>query len=165
MSAMSAPGVRLITAASDGDKKGVKKWLDKGVDVDSRDWDKLTPLIAASSQGHLVRPMLIELRQQNLLLSGSRGSITLKKEKCMVEVLPSMVTIDARYLLPSTFSENNAKELSQAAGEIEIGFLIDRARLSERYSLPELDVIAKYIVWFWPRRTGGFSYLMTPDDT
>eukprot|EP00903_Cladosiphon_okamuranus_P016883 g15565.t1 len=53
MAAMSAPGVRLITAASDGDKKGVKKWLDQGVDVDSRDWDNLTPLIAASSQGHL----------------------------------------------------------------------------------------------------------------
>lgn len=59
MAAMGAPGVRLITAASDGDKKGVKKWLDKGVDVDSRDWDKLTPLIAASSQGHLVRPIFI----------------------------------------------------------------------------------------------------------
>lgn len=56
MAAMAAPGVRLITAASDGDKKGVKKWLDQGVDVDSRDWDNLTPLIAASSQGHLVRP-------------------------------------------------------------------------------------------------------------
>ena len=55
MAAMAAPGVRLITAASDGDKKGVKKWLDQGVDVDSRDWDNLTPLIAASSQGHLVR--------------------------------------------------------------------------------------------------------------
>lgn len=54
MAAMSAAGVRLITAASDGDKKGVKKWLDRGVDVDSRDWDNLTPLIAASSQGHLV---------------------------------------------------------------------------------------------------------------
>lgn len=59
MAAMGAPGVRLITAASDGDKKGVKKWLDKGVDVDSRDWDKLTPLIAASSQGHLVSNMPI----------------------------------------------------------------------------------------------------------
>lgn len=55
MVAMSAPGVRLITAASDGDKKGVRRWLDQGVDVDSRDWDNLTPLIAASSQGHLVR--------------------------------------------------------------------------------------------------------------
>lgn len=61
MAAMRAPGVRLITAASDGDKKGVKKWLDGGVDVDSRDWDKLTPLIAASSQGHLVR------RTENIL--------------------------------------------------------------------------------------------------
>lgn len=55
MIAMSAPGVRLITAASDGDKKGVRRWLEQGVDVDSRDWDNLTPLIAASSQGHLVR--------------------------------------------------------------------------------------------------------------
>lgn len=61
MAAMSAPGVRLITAASDGDKKGVKKWLDQGVDVDSRDWDNLTPLIAASSQGHLVRQTELNL--------------------------------------------------------------------------------------------------------
>ena len=52
--AMSAPGVRLITSSSDGDKKGVKRWLDQGVEVDSRDWDRLTPLIAAASQGHLV---------------------------------------------------------------------------------------------------------------
>lgn len=59
MAAMGAPGVRLITAASDGNKKGVKKWLDQGVDVDSRDWDNLTPLIAASSQGHLVRPVAV----------------------------------------------------------------------------------------------------------
>lgn len=61
MAAMAAPGVRLITAASDGNKKGVKKWLDQGVDVDSRDWDNLTPLIAASSQGHLVRLMVERL--------------------------------------------------------------------------------------------------------
>lgn len=54
MVAMGAPGVRLITAASDGDKKGVRRWLDQGVDVDARDWDNLTPVIAASSQGHLV---------------------------------------------------------------------------------------------------------------
>lgn len=47
--------MRLITAASDGDKRGIRRWLDQGVDVDSRDWDNLTPLIAASSQGHLVR--------------------------------------------------------------------------------------------------------------
>lgn len=54
MSAISAPGVRLITAASDGDKRSVKRWIDEGADVDARDWDNLTPLIAASSQGHLV---------------------------------------------------------------------------------------------------------------
>lgn len=70
MVAMSAPGVRLITAASDGDKKGVKKWLDQGVDVDSRDWDNLTPLIAASSQGHLVRLPVPEniLRIRNTII-------------------------------------------------------------------------------------------------
>mmetsp|Transcript_27879 Transcript_27879/g.45551 ORF Transcript_27879/g.45551 Transcript_27879/m.45551 type:complete len:847 (-) Transcript_27879:50-2590(-) len=51
--AMSAPGARLITAASDGDKKAVKKALDAGVAADSTDWDQLTPLIAASSAGHV----------------------------------------------------------------------------------------------------------------
>ncbi|CAM9218882.1 unnamed protein product, partial [Discosporangium mesarthrocarpum] len=61
LAAMSEPGVRLITAASDGDKKAVKKWLMQGIDVDSRDWDNLTPIIAAASQGHLdVVKLLLE---------------------------------------------------------------------------------------------------------
>ena len=34
--AMSSDGARLITAASDGDKKAVKKFLKDGVDVNSR---------------------------------------------------------------------------------------------------------------------------------
>lgn len=34
--AMSSDGARLITAASDGDKKTVKKFLKDGVDVNSR---------------------------------------------------------------------------------------------------------------------------------
>mmetsp|Transcript_2039 Transcript_2039/g.4441 ORF Transcript_2039/g.4441 Transcript_2039/m.4441 type:complete len:919 (+) Transcript_2039:171-2927(+) len=50
--AMSAPGARLITAASDGDKKFVSRMLKDGIDVNSADWDKLTPLIAAASAGH-----------------------------------------------------------------------------------------------------------------
>lgn len=70
---MGAPGVRLITAASDGDKKGVKKWLDQGVDVDSRDWDNLTPLIAASSQGHLVRVTWRHEGRQYLPRMGNRS--------------------------------------------------------------------------------------------
>ncbi|CAM9927859.1 unnamed protein product, partial [Phaeothamnion confervicola] len=53
LEAMSEPGVRLITAASDGDKKAVRRWIDAGADVNARDWDNLTPLIAAASAGHL----------------------------------------------------------------------------------------------------------------
>ncbi len=51
--AMSSEGARLITAASDGDKKAVKAFLKNGVDVNSRDWDQLTAVIAAASAGHL----------------------------------------------------------------------------------------------------------------
>lgn len=51
--AMSSVGARLITAASDGDKKLIKSYLKNKVDVNSRDWDQLTALIAAASAGHL----------------------------------------------------------------------------------------------------------------
>ena len=52
--AMSAPGARLIGAASDGDKKLVQKLLkEEKIDVNVRDWDELTPLIPAASAGHL----------------------------------------------------------------------------------------------------------------
>lgn len=50
---MESPGARLVTAASDGDMTLVKELLDEGIDVNSRDWDKLTAIIAASSRGHL----------------------------------------------------------------------------------------------------------------
>lgn len=52
--AMSSPGARLIGAASDGDKKLVQRLLkEEKMDVNSRDWDELTPLIPAASAGHL----------------------------------------------------------------------------------------------------------------
>lgn len=44
---------RFITAASDGDLDAVKAYLKDGLDVNSQDWDKLTALVAAASQGHL----------------------------------------------------------------------------------------------------------------
>lgn len=51
--AAAGTGVRFITAASDGDLSAVKAYLKDGLDVNSQDWDKLTALIAAASQGHL----------------------------------------------------------------------------------------------------------------
>jgi hypothetical protein len=52
--AMSSPGARLIGAASDGDKKLVQRLLkEEKLDVNSRDWDDLTPLIPAASAGHV----------------------------------------------------------------------------------------------------------------
>mmetsp|Transcript_27117 Transcript_27117/g.38869 ORF Transcript_27117/g.38869 Transcript_27117/m.38869 type:complete len:938 (-) Transcript_27117:892-3705(-) len=54
---MGSPAARFITAAADGDKKAVQNLL-KSADndeklVNSRDWDHLSPLAAASSGGHL----------------------------------------------------------------------------------------------------------------
>lgn len=52
---------RFITAASDGDVDAVKAYLKEGLDVNSQDWDKLTALIAAASQGHItVVKLLLE---------------------------------------------------------------------------------------------------------
>jgi len=45
-------GARLITAASDGDKRSVKQFLKDGVDVNSRDWDKTSSMSAAAQAGH-----------------------------------------------------------------------------------------------------------------
>lgn len=53
IAAMSSDGARLITAAADNDVNTVKAFLKNKVDVNSRDWDKVTPLIAASGGGHL----------------------------------------------------------------------------------------------------------------
>ena len=53
ITAMSSDGARLITAAADNDIDAVKSFLKEKIDVNSRDWDKLTPLIAASGKGHL----------------------------------------------------------------------------------------------------------------
>jgi ankyrin repeat protein len=53
ITAMSSDGARLITVATDNDEKAVKAFLNDKVDVNSRDWDLLTPLIAASGKGHL----------------------------------------------------------------------------------------------------------------
>lgn len=50
---MESPGARLITAAADGDTALVTELLEEGIDVNSRDWDNLTAVIAASSSGHL----------------------------------------------------------------------------------------------------------------
>lgn len=50
---MGSDGARLITAASDGDKATLNSLLKSGVDVNSRDWDELTPLLAAANQNRL----------------------------------------------------------------------------------------------------------------
>ena len=49
---MSSDGAKLISAAIDNDLASVKSLL-ATVEVDSRDWDNLTPLIAAAGKGHL----------------------------------------------------------------------------------------------------------------
>lgn len=51
--AMDSEGARFVASAAKGDKGLVKRYLKEGVDVNSADWDKLTPLMAAASGGHL----------------------------------------------------------------------------------------------------------------
>lgn len=50
---MNSDGSRLATAAADNDERAVKNYLNKKVEVDSRDWDSQTPLMAAAGKGHI----------------------------------------------------------------------------------------------------------------
>eukprot|EP01041_Mallomonas_annulata_P003068 gene3068-6016_t len=59
ITAMSSDGARLITAAADNDVKVVEAFLGDSVNVNSRDWDNLTALIAASGKGHLTMVKLL----------------------------------------------------------------------------------------------------------
>lgn len=53
ITSMSSPGARLVTAASDGDKKAIQAMLKEGVDINFRDWDQLTALLPVASTGNL----------------------------------------------------------------------------------------------------------------
>ena len=51
---MASPGARLVTAASEGDKKTIQNILKQDdVSIDETDWDGLNALIPAASAGHL----------------------------------------------------------------------------------------------------------------
>ena len=67
-------GGRFITAASDGDLDAVKAYLKDGLDVNSQDWDKLTALVAAASQGHLkvVKLLLDKVRSSSVPFASVR---------------------------------------------------------------------------------------------
>lgn len=58
---MKSAGALLIGAASDGDLQAVKDLFDQGVDVNARDWDRVTALIPAASSGSLeICQLLVE---------------------------------------------------------------------------------------------------------
>lgn len=48
---MRSEGAKLISAAYENDIDAVNRYLADGVDVNSRGWNQVTPLIAASSLG------------------------------------------------------------------------------------------------------------------
>jgi len=51
---MESPGALLVAASAEGDVSKVKQLIDEdGVEVDSFDWDRVTPLIAAATTGQL----------------------------------------------------------------------------------------------------------------
>ncbi len=50
---MMGPMAQLITATLANDIKAVEKMLKDGVDVNSRDWDKATPIIVAAAEGSI----------------------------------------------------------------------------------------------------------------
>jgi ankyrin repeat protein len=52
ISIMSSEGARLINAATDNDMGAVKAFLKNDVDVNARDWDNITALMASAGKGH-----------------------------------------------------------------------------------------------------------------
>lgn len=53
LSLMKSPGARLVSAAFNNDFDAAERLLmEERVDINSRDWDDTTPLIAAASKGH-----------------------------------------------------------------------------------------------------------------
>ena len=79
---MSSEGAQLITAAADNDMNAVKSFLGKKVDVNSRDWDKLTPLIAAAGKGHLAMAKLLVSHKADVNLM-DKDNITALMEASM----------------------------------------------------------------------------------
>lgn len=50
---MSSPGARLVSAATDGDKKAIQALLKEGIDVNFKDWDQMSALLPVSAAGNL----------------------------------------------------------------------------------------------------------------
>ncbi|CBJ30921.1 conserved unknown protein [Ectocarpus siliculosus] len=144
MAAMGAPGVRLITAASDGNKKGVKKWLDQGVDVDSRDWDNLTPLIAASSQGHLdVVKILLQ-----------RGAGVNSKDKDNITALMEASIMDHRDVVKHLLKEGAEVDAKTTTGVTALWLAAGEGRKEVAASLIAKDSDVNN------RRTDGITAVM-----
>jgi ankyrin repeat protein len=74
---MKSTGVKLIQAATNNDLLSVKSYIIDGIDVNSRDWDGLTPLIAASTNGHfnIVKHLIINEANPNLFDKNNITSI------------------------------------------------------------------------------------------
>lgn len=82
IAAIGSDGARLITAASDGDKATLNSLLKAGVDVNSRDWDDLTPLLAAANQNRLDMAALLIQKGADVTLKDKDG-ITAMMEAAM----------------------------------------------------------------------------------
>lgn len=79
---MKSRGVKLIQAATNNDLLSLKSYIIDDIDVNSRDWDGLTPLIAASTNGHfnIVKHLIINLADPNLF---DKNNITAIMETAM----------------------------------------------------------------------------------
>lgn len=117
---MSSEGSQLIAASSSGEKALVNKYVKTlNVDVNSRDWDNMTPLIAAASNGHLniVKILIGNQADYNLV---DKDGIDCLMEAVIMGHLPVV-----KYLVENTepvidvnkLSNSNVNSVWLAAGE------------------------------------------------
>ena len=127
IAAMSSDGAKLINAASDNDFETVKSLLST-VDVNSRDWDNLTALIAAAGKGNMEMLKLLIQNKADPNLS-DKDNITAVMEAAIgghFEVLTYLSSIGADIDIPAA-SGVSPLWLASGGGHVEIvRFLLDK---------------------------------------
>jgi len=113
---MESPGARLVTAAADGDQPTVLELLEEGVEVNSRDWDNLTAVIASSSGGHLELVQALHGKGANLN-AADKDSITALMEAAIMGHQPVADFLVKQGALVDAKAASGVTALWLAAGE------------------------------------------------
>lgn len=142
---MSSDGARLITAATEGDKKEIEILLKEGTDINFRDWDELTALIAVASSGHLDICKILVKEGIDINAKDKEGITALMEASIMGHAKV------VEFLL-----ENGADINSIAASEVSAMWLAASEGRSD-----VMKILAKYNADATNTRVDGITALMT----